>query len=96
MTAGPFLMTAFLDFLFIYPHVYYDYMLYESAKITEATAVKILQSLQTKEMRIISVITDGPSSQMAGLSDEDGLECLRNLPSAAVECSADSPCLLRL
>jgi hypothetical protein len=71
-------------------------MLYESEKVTEATTVKTLQSLQTKRMRILSILADGPSLQMAGLSDEDGLECLQNLPSAAVEYSAYSPCLWRL
>jgi hypothetical protein len=89
-------MISFLDFNLINTHIdnaSYDFILYDSALITEAVAafyhamtVMTLQSPRAKMMRIVSIGGDGLSSLRAALLDHDGLECLQNLPAAAGEC----------
>jgi hypothetical protein len=78
-------MDPFLDLILIntYPtHASYDYVLYDSMKVREATAifypimtVKILRSFHAKGMRIVSIVGDGLSLQRVALSDEDRVEC---------------------
>jgi hypothetical protein len=79
--AGSHVMAPFLDFILINTHrshASYEYMLHDSKKATEATAVfysaataHILEYLQTKGIKILSVVGYSLSSQSAALSDLD-------------------------
>jgi hypothetical protein len=92
---GSSLMTLVRDFILINMHINhpsYDYMLYDSAMLTEGMAIlchttilKIFESLHIKGMTLLPIGCDRLSSETIGLSDEDGLECSQNLSSAAVE-----------